>query len=223
MGDAQVRGDKRFEADGVERRPHLPERSPHHAQMDAADDVPVLPRKRPERAMAKADRVADSDRPLRGEARVVEQRDDAIDGLGGGWRGSHVGGHRPAPAFPGAGRGGHRVGLEGELVGEDPGEFAISVGVGIPVLRLGNVPEARSPAARRWGDAAGDEPRIDELVELLAHGARVEADGLGELAHPDRTVSLAEDGEESGAGQPGEDTVAVLWRCHGLHFARKWT
>lgn len=210
MGDAQVRGDERFEADGVERRPQLPERSPHQAEMDATDDVPVLPRKRPERAVAKADRVTGACRPLRGEARVVEQRDDAIDGLGGGGRGSHVRGHRPAPALPGAGRGGHRIGLEAELVREDPGEFAIGVGVGIPVFRLGNVPEARSSAARRWGDAAGDERRIDELVELLAHGVRVKADGLCELTHPDRTVSLAEDGEESRAGQPGEDTVAVL-------------
>lgn len=221
MGDAQVRGDKRFETNGVERRPHLPERSPHQAEMDAADDVPVLPRKRPERAMAKPDRVAGSGRPLRSEARVVEQRDEAVDGVGGGGRGGHIGGHRPAPAFPGAGRGGHRVGLEAQLVGEDPGEFAIGVGVGIPLIRCGNVAEPWSSTARRCSNAADDEPRIDELVELLAHGVRVEADGLGELAHPDRTVSLAEDGEESRAGQPGEDTVAVLWRCHGLHFARK--
>ncbi len=48
----------------------------------------------------------------------------------------------------------------------------------------------------------------------------MEPDGLGELTHTGRTVSLAEDGEESRAGQPGEDAVAVLQRCHGLHFAR---
>ncbi len=212
MCDAQVRGDEGFEADGIERCPQLPERSPHQAEMDPTDDVLVLPRKRPERAVAKADRVTGACRPLWSEARVVEQRDEAVDGVAGVGRGCCVGGHRAAPAVPGAGRGTGRVGLEGELVREDPGEFAIGAGVGISILRFGNIPEARSPAARGWGDAPGDEPRVHELVELLAYGVRVEADRLGELAHPNRTVGLAEDGEESRAGEPGEDTVAVLWR-----------
>ncbi len=223
MSNAQVRCDERLETDGVERCPQLPERSPHQAEMDAADDFLVLPRERSEWATAEPDRIARGGRPLRREARLVEQHDEAVDGIVGSGRVGHIDCHRPAPAFPGSHRDRRRLGLEGELFCEDPSEFAVGVGVGILVPRRGNVPQAWPPAARGWGDAAGHEPRLDELVELLADGVRVKSDGLGELAHSDRTVGLTEDGEEPRAGQSGEDTVAVLWRCHGLHFARIWT
>ncbi len=221
MGQAQVRIDERFEADRVEGCPQLAERPAHQAQVDAADDSRVLPRQRLERAVPKPDRLAWTGRPLRGEARVVEQRDEAIDGLGDGGRRGHMGSHRPTPSLACSHCDDRRLGLADQRIGEDLGELAVGAGIRIVGIRPRGVPQAGSPATRRRRDAAGDEPRVDELVELPADGVRVEPDGLGELTHTDRTVSLAEDGEESRAGQPGENAVTVLWRCHGLHFARE--
>ena len=88
MGDAQVRGDEQFETNRVEGGPQLAERPAHEAQVDTANDGRVFARQRFERAVPKLDRLAGAVRPLGGEARVVEQRDETLDGLGDGGRGA---------------------------------------------------------------------------------------------------------------------------------------
>ncbi len=225
MGDAQVRCDERFEADDLKRCVQFAEGSPHQPEMNAADDELVFPRENPERAMSKPDRFVGPGGHLWREAGVVEERDDPVNG--GGCAGSRgrlprLRGQRSTPTFAGRHRGRCCPGLPGQTIGEDLGELAVGGRIRLSVFRQGDVAKARSSTARGCGSAADDEPRIDELVELLTNGVRVESDGLGKLAHAGRNVSLAQDREEARAGQPGKNTVAALRRCHDLHFARIW-
>lgn len=220
MGDAQIRRDERLEADSVERGAKLAQRAAHKAQVGTADDIRSLPGQRFEGAMPKLDRLARPGRSLRRESRVVEQFDQAVERLVLGRRRNTIGSHRPTPALAGRHRRCGRPWPADERIREDLGELTVGAGVRIVGSGPGHVPQPGPSATHRRCDAPNDEPRVDELVQLVAHGVRVEADRLGKLTHADWTVRLAEDGEESRAGQPGEDAVAALLRCHGLHFAR---
>lgn len=188
--------------------------------MHAAHDVRALSRQWREWAPAEVDGVGGIGRSFRGKARVVQKLDEAAGGVCLAGRRGHVRGQLPPPVLACPDRAVHGLWLPGELVGEDPGQLAIGARVGIPMFRHRGVAETRTSATGRTGGAPRDEACVHEQIELLAHRVGVEADGTGDLPHPDGTVRLVEDGKDPRARKAGEDAVAEERRYHGLHFAR---
>ncbi len=119
----------------------------HQAEMNAADDLAALAGKAAERAVMKADRFTGLHGPVGLEADITKKTDQASDRLGLVDRNCRILDHRPTPPLSGFDCSGAGVRDTCELLGKNPGQSAIGLGIRLVHVRPEGIGQARSSAS----------------------------------------------------------------------------
>ena len=201
MGDAQAGFDERVETFGDQRRVKFGEQPLHESEVDRADNVTVLGRGFPKRAVVQQDlALATYGGRLGGEPNLVEHADQLPGCLGGV---SAPIRRRPfgkvaTPGGPGLQGGLGRAGyLGGDVAGEDLGEQPVVALAGAGAAGSRGVQGARPPWPVAVFSFAFDQPGIDEPVEVKPRSVWMQAQQPRHVVDRERAASVVKHGERT--------------------------